>query len=348
MRVLLTGGAGYIGSHTALLLLQRGFDVIIYDSFVNSSSKVINKIEFYLNSKQINYKLKTIVGDIRNKDCLDKVFKDSINEANPIKSVIHFAGLKSVSQSVNNPLQYWDVNVCGTKNLLEVMSLNNCFSLVFSSSATVYGSSELVPIKENSSCRPENPYGNTKLTVERILNDLFLSISNVWSISILRYFNPVAAHPSGLIGEDPRGIPDNLFPYITQVAIGRINTLNVYGDDWNTKDGSGIRDYIHIIDLAEGHIAALNYLKSNKFTYEIINLGSNNGYSVFEIINEFHRITGYKVNYKVVERRSGDIPISIADISKANKLLGWSPTRNLKDMCLDGLNWQIKNPNGYC
>ena len=227
MKLLLTGGAGYIGSHTALLLLQRGYDVIIYDSFVNSSYKVIKAIKSYLDSDGIDYKLKTIKGDIRDKSSLDKIFKDSIKEGNPIQAVIHFAGLKSVSESVKYPLKYWDVNVCGTKNLLEVMSLNNCFSLVFSSSATVYGSSELVPIKENSSCRPENPYGNTKLTVETILNDLFLSISNVWSISILRYFNPVAAHPSSLIGEDPRGIPDNLFPYITQVAIGRINTLNV-------------------------------------------------------------------------------------------------------------------------
>ena len=347
MRLLLTGGAGYIGSHTALLLLQRGYDVIIYDSFVNSSYKVIKAIKSYLDSVGIDYKLKTIKGDIRDKSSLEKIFKDSIKEGNPIQSVIHFAGLKSVSESVNNPLSYWDVNVCGTKNLIEMMRSNQCFSLVFSSSATVYGSSASVPIKENSILSPQNPYGNTKLAVEKILYDLYLSSIKSWNISVLRYFNPVGAHPSGFIGEDPMGIPNNLFPYITQVSIGKRKLLSVYGDNWETKDGSGIRDYIHVMDLAEGHIAALNYLQSNSDGFEYFNLGSSNGYSVFEIINEFESSTGSKINYEIVDRRKGDIAISIADISKAKEFLGWSPNQSLKNMCIDSFNWQRKNPNGY-
>ncbi len=347
MRILVTGGAGYIGSHVTILLLELGFDVVIYDSFINSSSRVINRIESYLDSKKVNFKLKTIVGDIRNKSTLDKVFKDSIREGNKIEAVLHFAGLKSVSQSVDNPISYWDVNVCGTKSLLEVMRSNQCFSMVFSSSATVYGSSASVPIKENSILSPQNPYGNTKLAVEKILYDLYTSNTNPWNISVLRYFNPVGAHPSGLIGEDPKDIPNNLFPYITNVLIGKRKLLSVYGGDWETKDGSGIRDYIHVMDLAEGHIAALNYLQSNSDSFEFFNLGSSNGYSVFEIINEFKNSTGSQIPYEVVDRRRGDVAISIADIGKAMKLLVWSPKRTLKDMCIDSLNWQRKNPNGY-
>tara|TARA_Y100001968_G_scaffold163546_1_gene149621 strand:- start:19694 stop:20746 length:1053 start_codon:yes stop_codon:yes gene_type:complete len=347
MRVLLTGGAGFIGSHTALLLLQRGYDVVIFDSFVNSSIHVIEAIEYYLSMQKIDYKLKTVKGDIRDKSSLDKLFKDSINEQNPILSVIHFAGLKSVSESVNYPLKYWDVNVCGTKNLLEIMSDNKCHSIVFSSSATIYGLADLIPIKENVNVSPINPYGVTKVAIENMLNDLYKANINSWKITSLRYFNPVGAHPSGFIGEDPIGIPSNLFPYITQVAIGRRDLLKVFGNDWDTKDGSGIRDYIHIMDLAEGHIAALDYLQSNQSCLEFINLGSGNGYSVFEIINEFMISSGANIPYEIKKRREGDIAICIADITKAKDLLGWVPKQNLKQMCLDCLKWQRKNPQGY-
>jgi len=347
MRVLLTGGAGFIGSHIALLLLQKGYDVIIYDSFANSSSRAINAIRNYLDNTSINYNLKTIKGDIRDKKLLDKLFNDSIVESNPIQMVLHLAGLKSVSESFSNPLHYWDVNVLGTLNLLATMNKNGCYSIVFSSSATVYGSTDSVPITEDQKPSPINPYGRTKVAIENMFDDLYKSNINPLRICSLRYFNPVGAHPSAAIGEDPVGIPNNLFPYITQVAIGRRSYLKVYGDDWNTNDGSGVRDYIHIMDLAEGHIDAIDYLISNESCYECINLGSGVGYSVYQIISEFESSTGFKIPFAVHSRRDGDLAKCYADISKAKELLGWFPKRSLKEMCLDGWNWQSKNPNGY-
>ena len=347
MRILLTGGAGFIGSHTALLLLEKGYEVVIYDSFVNSSFNVIRAIKSYLKTDFEKYKLKTIKGDIRDKDCLDKVFQDSIKESNPIESVIHFAGLKSVSESLSHPLNYWDVNVCGTKNLLEIMNKNRCYSIVFSSSATIYGLTESFPIIEEEKVRPINPYGNTKVAIENMLGDLFKSKRNPWRICSLRYFNPVGAHESGIIGEDPIGVPNNLFPYITQVLIGRRKFLNVYGDDWETNDGSGVRDYIHVMDLSEGHIEAINYLNSKQSCYELVNLGSGKGYSVFEIIRQFELSTGCKIPILIQSRRDGDVAKSYADIAKAKKLLGWSPKRSLDQICLDAWNWQSKNPLGY-
>ena len=347
MRVLLTGGTGFIGSHTALSLLEMGHDVLVYDSFINSSKDVVKGIKNILLSNKFDHNLKVIQADIRDKYDLDKVFKDSILEGTPIQAVIHFAGLKSVSESITNPIVYWDVNVCGTKNLLEIMSTNNCYSIVFSSSATIYGYSQSMPINENEMSLPINPYGRTKMAIENLLLDLYQSKSNFWRICTLRYFNPVGAHHTGLIGEDPIGIPNNLFPYITQVAIGRRNYLKVFGDDWDTVDGSGVRDYIHIMDLAEAHLTALNYIKSTQSCYEVINVGSGIGYSVFQIIKEFEISTGIKIPYKVVSRREGDIAISFADISKAKKLLSWQPKRSLKQICYDGWNWQKMNPNGY-
>ena len=347
MRVLLTGGAGFIGSHTALLMLQKGYDLLIFDSFANSSFNVIKAIKNYLGSTKIDYKLKIIKGDIRNKSNLDKVFKDAIIEGNPIEAVIHFAGLKSVSESVSNPLDYWDVNVSGTQNLLEIMRNNKCYSFVFSSSATIYGSKDSKPIKEDQKVDPVNPYGKTKVAIENMLNDLYKSNMNLWKICSLRYFNPVGAHPSGLIGEDPIGIPNNLFPFLTQVAIGRQDTLNVFGDDWDTHDGSGIRDYIHIIDLSEGHLAAIDYLNTKGSCLEFINLGSGNGYSVFQIISQFESTTGCQIPFSIQSRRDGDVAKCYADISKAKKLLGWTPKRTLEQICFDGWNWQIQNPNGY-
>ena len=347
MRVLVTGGAGFIGSHISLMLLQNGYDVVIYDSFVNSSFNVIKAIKKVLEDKIINYNLKIINGDIRDQKLLNKMFKDSFDEDNPIQTVIHLAGLKSVSESIAYPLNYWDVNVSGTRSLLETMKENNCFTFVFSSSATIYGLTSLIPITEDQELSPISPYGKTKVAIEEMLNDLYKSKNNLWKICSLRYFNPVGAHPSGLIGEDPIGIPNNLFPFISQVAIGRRNVLNVFGNDWDTIDGSGVRDYIHIMDLSEGHIDAMDFLNANQTCFELINLGSGKGFSVFQIIKEFEKTTGCKIPIEIQSRRDGDVAKCYADITKAHKLLGWTPKRSLKQICLDGWNWQRKNPNGY-
>ena len=347
MRVLLTGGSGFIGSHIALLLLERGYDVIIFDSFVNSSYNVINRIKTYLDKNNLKHNLTTVKGDIRDKKLIDSVFHDSVRKFKPIDNVIHLAGLKSVSESLTNPLHYWDVNVSGTNNLLLTMKRYECYSLVFSSSATIYGLGDSDPIKEDHNISPINPYGKTKVAIENMFYDLYKSNNNLWKICSLRYFNPVGAHSSGLIGEDPIGLPSNLFPFITQVAIGRQKRLKVFGDDWDTKDGSGIRDYIHIIDLSEGHLAALDYLNSKGSCLEFINLGSGKGYSVFDIIKQFELSTGRQIPFSIQSRRDGDVAQCYADISKAKKLLGWTPMRTLEQICLDGWNWQMKNPNGY-
>tara|TARA_Y100001968_G_scaffold300867_1_gene312680 strand:+ start:400 stop:1446 length:1047 start_codon:yes stop_codon:yes gene_type:complete len=347
MRVLLTGGSGFIGSHIALLLLERGFDVLILDSFINSSSNVIQRIKKYLDSKDLKYNLETINGDIRDKKKLENIFIDSIDKFKPIDTVIHLAGLKSVSESLSNPLKYWDVNVIGTLNLLLTMKEFECYSLVFSSSATIYGICDSVPIAEDHNISPINPYGKTKVAIENMLYDLYNSNINLWKICSLRYFNPVGAHTSGLFGEDPIGIPNNLFPFLTQVAIGRHKSLKVFGDNWDTIDGSGVRDYIHIIDLAEGHLASIDYLNSKDSCLDFINLGSGTGYSVFQIISQFELSTGCQIPYSIQSRRDGDVAKCYADISKAKKLLGWTPIRSLEQICLDGWNWQIKNPKGY-
>ena len=347
MRVLLTGGAGFIGSHIALLLLERGYDVFILDSFANSSSNVIERIENFLDNKALKYKLRVINGDIRDKKILESIFSKCVKENKPIEVVIHLAGVKSVCESLTNPLYYWDVNVSGTLNLLLTMKEHQCYSLVFSSSATIYGLSDYVPILEEQKISPITPYGQTKVAVENLFYDLYKSNVNLWKICSLRYFNPVGAHPSGLIGEDPRGIPNNLFPFITQVAIGRQKILSIYGDDWETKDGSGIRDYIHIIDLAEGHLASIDYLNTSESCLEFINLGSGKGYSVFQIIRQFELSTGCRIPFSIESRRDGDVAVSYADISKAKRLLSWTPKRSLEQICLDGWNWQMKNPNGY-
>ena len=347
MRVLLTGGAGFIGSHIALLLLERGYDVLVLDSFVNSSPKVIKRIKRYLDNKKLSYKLQAIDGDIRDKKLIDNIFYNASKESKPINTVIHLAGLKSVSESLINPLHYWDVNVCGSQNLLASMNEYECYSLVFSSSATIYGLCDSAPIAEDHNISPVNPYGNTKVAIENMFFDLYNSNINLWKICSLRYFNPVSSHPSGILGEDPIGIPNNLFPFITQVAIGRQKYLNVYGDDWETIDGSGVRDYIHIIDLVEGHLASLDYLKSMESCLEFINLGSGKGYSVFQIIRQFESTTGCQIPFSIKNRREGDVAQCYADISKADKLLGWTPKMSLEQICSDGWNWQIKNPNGY-
>ncbi len=347
-RVLVTGGGGFIGSHVCVSLLEKNFEIVVIDSFINSHQKSLDKV--YEISKSNNKEVlpfKIIRCDIRQKEELDNLFKQSLKEGNPIEAVFHFAGLKSVRQSILEPLEYWDVNVSGTINLLKIMDKYECRTIVFSSSAIIYGLSENGLIHEGSEVNPINPYGKTKLTAENVLNDLYLKNPHNWRIANLRYFNPIGAHPSGLIGEEPKGIPDNIFPYICKVAAGILNELTIYGDDWHTKDGTGVRDYIHVLDLAEGHLAALNYLLKSKAQIINLNLGTGEGTSVFELINTFKKVNNIAIPYKISNRREGDLPYVVANNSYAIKCLNWKPKRSLNEMCADGWQWQKLNPNGY-
>lgn len=337
MKILLTGGAGYIGSHTLFLLLQAGYDVLVLDNFSNSSVKSLRRVS------ELTGRVPDFIRiDLREISDLRSAFRDYRFDA-----VIHFAGLKAVGESVDLPLNYYENNVVGTLNLLRVMSESHVKNFVFSSSATVYGDPQSLPITEDSVRSATNPYGRSKLFMEDILEDFFVSDSE-WRIARLRYFNPVGAHPSGLIGEDPRGIPNNLMPYISQVAIGKRDFLSVYGDDYPTPDGTGVRDYIHVMDLAEGHLSALDYLFSRK-QGEILtaNLGTGQGYSVLEMIQSFEKCSGRTVPYKIVERRQGDIASCYADPTLANQLLGWRAIRGIDEMCADTWRWQSQNPSGY-
>ncbi len=330
MKILVTGGTGYIGSHTVVELLNNNYDVVIIDNLVNSKEDVIDKIK-----KITNKKVKFYKEDVRNKDALDKIFKKE-----KIDAVIHFAGLKAVGESVEKPLLYYENNLDSTLTLLEVMNENNCKKIVFSSSATVYGSPKKLPIKEDFPLSTTNPYGTTKLMIEHILQDMYVS-DNSWSIIILRYFNPIGAHKSGLIGENPNGIPNNLMPYIVKVANKELKELKVFGNDYDTKDGTGVRDYIHVVDLAKGHIKALNKTKDNGV--HIYNLGTGNGYSVLEIINTFKKVNNIDVPYVIAPRRSGDIASCYADPSKAKKELKWEAEFGIEDMCKDAYNFIKKN-----
>ena len=324
MSVLVTGGMGFIGSHTVVELLNSGEDVIIVDNLSNSKKETLDAIKKITNKVPKFYNV-----DIRNKELLDNVFKDNKD----INAVIHFAALKAVGESVEKPIEYYDNNIWGTIALLDVMRNNNVKKIIFSSSATVYGSPKTVPIKEDFPKSATNPYGQTKVMVEQILNDVYTS-DNEWSIILLRYFNPIGAHESGLIGESPNGIPNNLMPYINQVALGKLDHLRVFGDDYKTPDGTGVRDYIHVVDLAKGHVNALN--RANKMTgVESYNLGTGKGYSVLEIIKNFEKATGQKIKYEIVERRAGDIAECYADPSKAREMLGWTAEKDLEQMCKD-------------
>lgn len=334
MKLLLTGGAGYIGSHTAVELLNLNHEVVIIDNLSNATKESLNRVSEITGKKSKFYQ-----ADIRNFSELDEVFKKE-----KIDGVIHFAGLKAVGESNEIPLEYYDNNVAGTINLLNVMKENNVKNIIFSSSATVYGQPEIVPIPETHSLSTTNPYGETKLIVENILKDLSKSDAS-WSIVILRYFNPVGAHKSGKIGEDPKGIPNNLIPYITQVAVGKLKYLSVFGNDYNTPDGTGVRDYIHVVDLALGHIASLK--KFDEPGCHIYNLGTGNGYSVLEMINTFSTIVGHEIPYEFKERRSGDIATCYGNTEKAKNELGWEAKRGLKEMCEDSWRWQSENENGY-
>ena len=335
MTVLVTGGAGYIGSHTVIELLKLGNEVVIVDNFYNSQPEVLKRIK-ELSGKEFKF----YEVDVLNREDLVKVF-----EENRIDSVIHFAGYKAVGESVEKPLEYYHNNLTSTFILCEVMKQFGVKNLVFSSSATVYGLNNVSPLKENLPLSTTNPYGTTKLMIEQILNDLWNS-DKEWSIALLRYFNPIGAHESGRIGENPNGIPNNLMPYITQVAVGKREKLSIFGNDYNTVDGTGVRDYIHVVDLAKGHIKALEkHSKINKI--EAYNLGTGKGYSVIQLVEAFERVNGVKIPYVISERRAGDVATCYADSSKAKEQLGWEAEKTIEDMCKDSWNWQSNNPKGY-
>lgn len=333
--VLVTGGAGFIGSHTSVELLNAGYDIIILDNFVNSKPESLKRIK-ELTGKDFKF----YQADIRDEEAMTKVFAE-----NKIDAVIHFAGLKSVPQSVKEPLNYYDNNIAGTVCLCRVMDKAGCKKLVFSSSATVYGSKNPSPLREDMPTGgTTNPYGTTKYFIEQILQDLCVSDSE-WGVSILRYFNPIGAHKSGRIGEDPNGIPGNLMPYITQVAIGKLECINVCGNDYPTPDGTGVRDYIHVVDLALGHIKALDRLLKVKGC-EVYNLGTGKGYSVLDVVKAFEKASGIKINYRIAPRRAGDVACCYADATKAKEVLGWQAQYDIDDMCADSWRWQSQNPNG--
>lgn len=335
MEILVTGGAGYIGSHTVLLLLENGYDVVVVDNLCNSSKESLKRVK-ELTGKDVKF----YENDINDFEAMDKIFSE-----NDIFAVIHFAGLKAVGESVKIPLKYYENNLSGTFALLEAMKKNNVKKIVFSSSATVYGDPERVPITEDMKLGATNPYGRTKLFLEQILSDVYVA-DNEFSVSLLRYFNPIGAHESGRIGENPRGIPNNLMPYITQVASGKLEKLSVFGDDYDTHDGTGVRDYIHVMDLAWGHIKAIEYIKDKTGVF-VHNLGTGTGYSVLDIVKAFEKANGLKIPYVIAPRRPGDIATCYADPTKAKNELGWEAKRGIEDMCRDSWNWQKNNPMGY-
>ena len=336
MRVLLTGGAGYIGSHTCIELLENGYDVVIADNFDNASEKVIGRVEKITGKTVPVYKV-----DVADKEQLRTVFEEC-----DIDAVIHFAGYKAVGESVEKPLMYYRNNIDTTLTLLEVMAEFDVKKIVFSSSATVYGVPEIVPLTEDMPTSCTNPYGWTKLFNEQILRDACVADENL-SVVLLRYFNPIGAHESGLIGESPNGIPNNLMPYITQVAVGKREKLSVFGNDYDTHDGTGVRDYIHVVDLARGHLKALEYINKGNKGSEVFNLGTGTGYSVLDIVKAFSQVSGVEIPYVIADRRPGDVAVVTADPTKANEKLNWKTEYTLSQMCRDSYNWQSKNPQGY-
>jgi UDP-glucose 4-epimerase len=335
MSILVTGGAGYIGSHTCVELLNAGYDLVVVDNFSNSKIESLNRIKEITGKEVTFYEV-----DLLNREAVEMIFKQ-----HSIEAVIHFAGLKAVGESVSIPLHYYHNNITGTLILCDVMKQYGVKNLVFSSSATVYGMPERVPISEDFPLGATNPYGRTKLMIEEILRDLYVA-DDSWSIALLRYFNPIGAHESGRIGEDPNGIPNNLMPFITQVAVGKLKQLSVFGNDYPTVDGSGVRDYIHVVDLAHGHLKALEKVMSANGV-EAYNLGTGTGYSVLEIVAAFEKASGAKVPYQIVDRRPGDVAVCYADGTKAKEELGWVATRGIEEMCRDSWRWQKGNPEGY-
>ncbi len=336
MTILVTGGAGYIGSHTCVELLNNGYDVVVADNLANSSEESLRRVEKITGKTLKFYKV-----DVCDRAAMDKIF-----EENKIDAAIHFAGLKAVGESSKIPLEYYENNLDSTFTLCESMRSHGCKTLVFSSSATVYGDKNEVPFDETMPIgSTSSPYGRTKLFIEQILTDVY-NADKEWSVILLRYFNPIGAHESGTMGEDPRGIPNNLMPFISQVAVGKREKLSVFGDDYPTRDGTCIRDYIHVVDLAEGHVKAVDYALNHK-TCEAINLGTGNGTSVLELVHAFEKASGVKVNYEITARRPGDIAENYSKADKAEKLLGWKAKRSIEDMCADSWRWQKNNPNGY-
>ena len=335
MKVLVTGGSGYIGSHTVVELIEAGHSTVVIDNLVNSSPKSLERIEEITGVRPVFYE-----GDIRDAQLLKKIFADEKPDA-----VIHFAGLKAVGESTEKALLYYDNNLTGTLTLLNAMDEAGCRNIIFSSSATVYGKPASVPIREDFPTSATNPYGRSKLMIEEMLSDIYKA-DNRWNVILLRYFNPIGAHKSGLIGEDPNGIPNNLVPYISKVAIGALKQVNVFGNDYDTKDGTGVRDYIHVVDLAIGHVKAIDKIAEDP-GLKIYNLGTGNGYSVLEMIEAFSKASGRDIPYVIAPRRPGDIDICYADPSLAARELGWKATRGLEEMCADGWNWQSRNPDGY-
>lgn len=333
--ILLTGATGYIGSHTWLELLLAGYQVLGVDNFANSSPKALARLESLSGQK-----LEFVEGDV-----CDRAFLESVFQSYPIKGVVHFAALKAVGESSSNPLRYYENNLGGLITLLQIMQAHDCRNFVFSSSACVYGDPDESPVKEDAPLRPENPYGQTKFMSEQILRDLEVSDPN-WRVAYLRYFNPIGAHESGLIGEDPLGVPNNLSPLVARVASGRMDELKVYGNDWDTADGTGVRDYIHVVDLARGHVKAIDYLLSGKPSLTV-NLGTGVGYSVMDVIRAYEEVIGRSIKYRVTDRRPGDVALYYADPSLAETLLGWRAERSLKQMCADSWRWQSQNPMGY-
>jgi UDP-glucose 4-epimerase len=335
MAILVTGGAGYIGSHTCVELLSAGYEIIVLDNYSNSKPESLNRVKEITGKDFTFYEV-----DLLDRSSLENVFSN-----HTIEAVIHFAGLKAVGESVSIPLHYYHNNITGTLILCDVMKQYGVKNLVFSSSATVYGMPDRVPISEDFPLSATNPYGRTKLMIEEILRDLYVA-DNTWSIALLRYFNPIGAHESGRIGEDPSGIPNNLMPFITQVAVGKLKELQVFGNDYETVDGSGVRDYIHVVDLALGHLKALERVVASQGV-DAFNLGTGTGYSVLEIVTAFEKAAGVNIPYRIAPRRPGDIGVCFADPSKAKNELGWTAARGIEEMCQDSWRWQEKNPNGY-
>ncbi|MDD6734713.1 MAG: UDP-glucose 4-epimerase GalE [Clostridiales bacterium] len=335
MKILITGGAGYIGSHTCVELLNAGYEIVVLDNLCNSCEKSLDAVKKLTNKDFPFYKV----------DLLDYAATEKVFEENKIDSVIHFAGLKAVGESTQIPIKYYHNNITGTLNLVDIMQKHGVYNLVFSSSATVYGMPKTVPITEDFPTSTTNPYGSTKLMIENILKDVYAA-NNKWSITLLRYFNPIGAHKSGIMGEDPKGIPNNLLPYVAQVAVGKLEYIHVFGNDYPTPDGTGVRDYIHVVDLALGHLKAIEK-KTNQTGVHTYNLGTGHGYSVLDIINAFEKACGKELPYKIEPRRPGDIAECYADPTKAKKELDWEATRTITEMCEDSWRWQSNNPNGF-
>ena len=347
--ILVTGGAGFIGSHTSVELLENGYEVIIFDSLMNSSQDVIERIKRVasIKNKKSYNKLFFVKGDVRDENTLNKVFENASIRNKPIGGVIHFAGLKSIEKSFENTIDYWDVNLAGTISLLKVMKNKNCKILIFSSSASIYSTNNLSPINEEDYISPISNYGQSKASVEKILESLTNENGSDWSIASLRYFNPAGDHPSSFLGEGPTLYSRNLFPIINEVAIGKMDELKIYGNDWNTSDGTCVRDYIHVVDVAKGHLKALEFLQKKKTPFITLNLGTGKGNSVLEIVNLFQEENKVKIKYKFENRRKGDCDILFADNSKALLILNWEPKMTIQEMCKDSWNWQKKITNGF-